>query len=57
MPFAAFQGAGFVIERLRESHPQRALFADEAEYHRRKRIPLFLFLAGHKPPPPPDPSA
>ena len=55
---AAFQRAGFVIERLRESHPQRALFADEAEYHRRKRIPLFLFLAGHKSPPSlPGPSA
>ena len=49
---AAFQGAGFVLESLRESHPQRARFADAAEYHRRKRIPLFLFLAGHTPLPP-----
>ncbi len=42
------QAAGFVLDRLRESHPRRELFTDEAEYERRKRIPLFLFLAGHK---------
>lgn len=47
--FAALQGAGFVVDHLRESHPQRARFADGAEYARRKRIPLFLFLAGHTP--------
>jgi len=46
---AALQGAGFTISGLRESHPQRALFTDNAEYERRKRIPLFLFLAGQKP--------
>ena len=49
--FAALQGAGFVVESLRESHPRRANFADEAEYERRKRIPLFLLLAGCKPQP------
>lgn len=47
--FAALQGAGLVVEGLRESHPRRALFADEATYERRKRIPLFLFLAARKP--------
>jgi SAM-dependent methyltransferase len=46
--FIALQGAGFAVESLRESHPRRDMFADEAEYKRRKRIPLFLFLAGHK---------
>lgn len=46
---AALQGAGLVIDSVRESHPQRGLFTDEATYDRRKRIPLFLFLAGQKP--------
>lgn len=46
---AALQAAGFILDRLRESRPERARFADEAEYERRRRIPLFLFLAGHKP--------
>jgi SAM-dependent methyltransferase len=46
--FAALQGAGFVVESLRESHPRRTMFADKLEYERRKRIPLFLFLAGRK---------
>jgi len=45
---AALQEAGFTLERLRESRPQRALFTDAATYERRKRIPLFLFLAGRK---------
>jgi SAM-dependent methyltransferase len=46
---AALQGAGFLLDRLRESHPQRERFHDEAEYARRLRIPLFLFLSGRKP--------
>lgn len=50
---ATLQAAGFVLDRLRESHPQRERFVDEAEYERRLRIPLFLFLAGHKPATPP----
>lgn len=45
---AALQRAGFALDTLRESHPKREWFADEAEYERRMRIPLFLFLAGHK---------
>lgn len=46
--FRALQEAGFVVEQLRESRPQRELFADEQTYERRRRIPLFLFLAGRK---------
>jgi SAM-dependent methyltransferase len=46
---SALQAAGFILDRLRESRPQRERFADEAEYERRKRIPLFLFLACYKP--------
>ncbi len=46
--FRALQAAGFVVEQLRESRPQRELFADEQTYERRRRIPLFLFLAGRK---------
>jgi len=49
--FAALQGAGFAVDCLRESHPRRDRFADEAEFARRLRIPLFLFLRGHTPPP------
>ncbi len=45
----AMQATGFVVESVRESHPRHALFSAEAEYERRKRIPLFLFLAGTKP--------
>ena len=46
---AALQATGFTLDRLRESTPDRARFADEAEYARRLRAPLFLFLRGHKP--------
>jgi SAM-dependent methyltransferase len=46
--FRALQDAGFVVEQLRESRPQREQFADEQTYTRRMRIPLFLFLAGRK---------
>ena len=44
--FRALQEAGFVVEQLRESRPQREQFADAQIYERRRRIPLFLFLAG-----------
>ena len=43
------QTAGFVVERLRESRPERQWFAHEETSHRRTRIPLFLFLAARKP--------
>jgi SAM-dependent methyltransferase len=46
--FSALQQAGFVVEQLRESRPRRELFADDRLYERRRRIPLFLFLAGRK---------
>lgn len=45
----ALQDAGLIFDRLRESLPERERFTDEAEFERRQRIPLFLFLAGHKP--------
>jgi hypothetical protein len=38
--------AGFELTSLRECPPQRDLFADAAEFERRKRIPLFLLLSG-----------
>jgi SAM-dependent methyltransferase len=47
--FLMLQGAGFRVEQLRESRPQRVHFQTEALYERRKRIPLFLFLMGRKP--------
>ena len=43
------QGAGFVLEALRESRPQPELFSDPALYARRLRIPLLLFCTGRKP--------
>lgn len=46
--FVTLQQSGFVMEHLRESRPQRERFQDEQLYQRRKRIPLFLFLAGRK---------
>jgi hypothetical protein len=46
--YLALQRAGFVVESLRESRPQRAYFNSEETYQRRMRIPLFLFLAGRK---------
>lgn len=46
--FSSLQRAGFLVEQLRESSPQRQHFQDEQTYLRRKRIPLFLFMAGRK---------
>ena len=47
--FAALQRAGFTVESLREAEPQPERFVDPETYLRRKRIPLFLILAGAKP--------
>ncbi|PQP84273.1 SAM-dependent methyltransferase [Paenibacillus sp. PCH8] len=46
--YVALQRAGFKVEHLRESTPQRAHFVNEETYLRRQRIPLFLFLAARK---------
>ena len=46
--FGGLQRAGFVVESLRESRPERRWFQDEATFERRRRIPLFLFLAAAK---------
>jgi SAM-dependent methyltransferase len=43
------RAAGFVVDDLREGRPRRASFSDEAEYERRRRIPLFLIIAAHRP--------
>jgi SAM-dependent methyltransferase len=47
--FRGLQSAGFVVEQLRESRPERQWFVHEETYQRRTRIPLFLFLAARKP--------
>ncbi|WP_228059196.1 class I SAM-dependent DNA methyltransferase [Nostoc sp. LEGE 06077] len=47
--FYLLQKAGFIITDLREAHPQPEYFQDMETYQRRKRIPLFLILAAHKP--------
>lgn len=47
--FMTLQAVGFTIEQLREGTPQRNHMPDEQTYARRKRIPLFLFLAARKP--------
>lgn len=48
--FIALRSAGFTAEALRESRPRRALFAEEATYQRRLRIPLMLFFLARRPP-------
>lgn len=47
--FRLLQEAGFVVEQLRESRPDRKHFHDPVFYERRLRYPLFLFLAARKP--------
>ena len=47
--FAALCSAGFMVNELRESRPQRSRFSDAATYARRKRIPLMLFLSAYRP--------
>lgn len=41
--------AGFALERIRESCPQKDNFFSQAEYERRLRIPLFLLIVARKP--------
>ena len=43
------QESGLQLETLRESRPFRKNFQNEAEYERRLRIPLFLFIVAGKP--------
>ena len=47
--FLALRTAGFTVEALRESRPQRARFHDPAAYERRQRIPLMLFFSAYRP--------
>jgi SAM-dependent methyltransferase len=44
----ALKSADFTLQQLRESDPPRELFKDESLWSRRRRIPLFLFLAASK---------
>jgi SAM-dependent methyltransferase len=47
--FVGLQRAGFGVESLREAEPQPERFKeDDDTYQRRKRIPLFLIMAGQK---------
>ena len=46
--FRALSSAGFSIEAIRESEPQRQNFQSEDTYLRRQRIPLFFFMTGRK---------
>jgi hypothetical protein len=46
--FPALQHVGFVVNSVRESHPERKWFTEEKTYERRNGIPLFLFLAASK---------
>jgi SAM-dependent methyltransferase len=48
--FLALQACGFIVESLREGRPERARFLDDADYERRRRIPLFLVMAARKAP-------
>lgn len=40
------RNAGFALVNLRECAPRRERFDDDAEFERRRRIPLVLLLAG-----------
>jgi hypothetical protein len=40
------RNAGFTLTNLRECAPRRDQFDNDAEYQRRRRIPLMLILAG-----------
>ncbi|MEL6971331.1 MAG: class I SAM-dependent methyltransferase [Bacteroidota bacterium] len=42
------QKTGFALEEIRESKPVRANFAEQTEYERRMRIPLFLLFKVRK---------
>lgn len=46
--FGALQEAGFTVEHLRESAPERHHFINDETYERRLRIPLFLFFGARK---------
>jgi SAM-dependent methyltransferase len=46
--FVSLQRAGFLVEGLREAEPQREWFEEDGTYQRRKRIPLFLIMAGQR---------
>jgi len=49
--FVGLQQAGFLVDSLREAEPQSERFENDMEtYQRRKRIPLFLIMAGQKNP-------
>ncbi|WP_270180754.1 class I SAM-dependent DNA methyltransferase [Alkalihalobacillus sp. CinArs1] len=43
--FMLLQHAGFVVENLREATPIKENFADDEEYERRRKIPLFLLFS------------
>jgi SAM-dependent methyltransferase len=44
--FTAMRAGGFVVDALREACPRPDMFSDVETYQRRKRIPLFLIIAG-----------
>jgi len=48
--FVSLQRAGILVASLREAVPQRELFESADIYQRRRRIPLFLIMAGYKNP-------
>jgi SAM-dependent methyltransferase len=45
---SAMSRAGFTLTALRECAPQRERFDDDAEFARRRRVPLFLLLVGQR---------
>jgi SAM-dependent methyltransferase len=45
----AVLGAGFVLDALSECAPRPGLVGEEREYRRRRRTPLVLLLAAHRP--------
>jgi SAM-dependent methyltransferase len=47
--FMGLRSAGFMINEVRESRPQKGIFRNEETYRRRLRIPLMLFFLALRP--------
>ena len=47
--YSALRTANFLVDAVRESRPQPAVFVNDETYQRRKRIPLMLFFSAYRP--------
>jgi SAM-dependent methyltransferase len=47
--YSALRTVNFMVDAVRESRPQQAVFVNDETYQRRKRIPLMLFFSAYRP--------